>query len=170
MTVEDDRLAQITARYERAHDEVIRLCEKPYENWRWSIPANPERDTDLILTASLKDIPWLLERVRELEAEKADALRRVTAHQRLGLAAIFMAEAIGSDEVEAEQARYDRELKAETARAVIGTFGARAFDGLSMVEIGHHARTVWGVLGEDEEPFDLQAALRSVTPSEEPTT
>lgn len=37
---------------ERARDEVVRLCD-PHEHWRMSIPANPRRDSDLILMDAL---------------------------------------------------------------------------------------------------------------------
>ena len=43
----------------------------------------------------------------------------------------------------------------EAQREVIGTFGARAFDGLSVVDLCHHARTTFDLLGEDEEPYVL---------------
>lgn len=33
----------------RGHDEIHRLC-RPGENWRMTIPANPQRDSDLILS------------------------------------------------------------------------------------------------------------------------
>lgn len=41
---------------QKAWDELARLTSGvgPAANWRWSIPANPDRDSDLILAAGLK--------------------------------------------------------------------------------------------------------------------
>lgn len=47
-------LAAITARADAAFDEVIRVCSVTGQ-WRMSIPANPQRDSDLLLTAALDD-------------------------------------------------------------------------------------------------------------------
>ena len=67
-----ERLAEIRARAEAALDEVVRMCaEPPHLRWRWSIPANPQRDSDLILSGSLMDVPDLLAEVDRLAAENA---------------------------------------------------------------------------------------------------
>lgn len=41
----------LDAKVERAHAEIARLCDG--ERWRMSIPADPKRDSDLILTDAL---------------------------------------------------------------------------------------------------------------------
>lgn len=65
-------LYAIEERAERAATEVARLCDistgGPGNNWRWSIPADPKRDSDLILAASLVDVPALVAEVRRLRA------------------------------------------------------------------------------------------------------
>lgn len=54
-------LDDIRAREQAASDEIARLTTgNPGTNWRWSIPANPERDSDLILAASIADVPRIL--------------------------------------------------------------------------------------------------------------
>jgi hypothetical protein len=63
------------ARYRLACDEMDRLTAgNPGTNWRWSIPANPDRDSDLILSASAEDVPRLADAVEALTAEN-DMLR-----------------------------------------------------------------------------------------------
>lgn len=60
-------LARIRERAETAGDELDRLTEGrgPAANWRWGIPANPERDSDLLIGASQGDVPRM---ARALEA------------------------------------------------------------------------------------------------------
>ena len=53
------------ARAVRASAEVARLKAAPL-HWYWSIPADPERDSDLILGASVGDVPALIAEVRRL--------------------------------------------------------------------------------------------------------
>lgn len=63
-------LYAIRARAEAARNEIDRMTSAvggPGASWRWSIPANPERDSDLILAASLTDVPALLAEVERLE-------------------------------------------------------------------------------------------------------
>ena len=69
-------LAAIRARADAAGDELDRMTSAvggPGSSWRWSIPANPERDSDLILAASLTDVPALVAEVERLRQWKADA-------------------------------------------------------------------------------------------------
>lgn len=49
---------------EAAKNEVVRLCT-PGESWRMSIPANPERDSDLILMAALNRLSAMEDLVDE---------------------------------------------------------------------------------------------------------
>lgn len=69
MTGLDLDLDAVKARADRAGDEVDRLCEPRKTEWRMSIPANPDRDSDLIIGDSLADIPALIAEVRRLRAE-----------------------------------------------------------------------------------------------------
>jgi hypothetical protein len=72
----DPRLDEIQARLDKANAEMDRLTERnPGSAWRWSIPANPERDSDLILSASMADVPFLLAELRKAH----EALERVEA-------------------------------------------------------------------------------------------
>jgi hypothetical protein len=76
VTAPDPRLDEIQARLDAANAELDRLTEgNPGANWRWSIPANPERDSDLILSASIADIAYLLAELRKAR----EALARVEA-------------------------------------------------------------------------------------------
>jgi hypothetical protein len=61
-------LHAVLARYERARNELDRIAAAggPAYAWNWSIPANPDRDTDLILEASLTDIPELMLEIKRL--------------------------------------------------------------------------------------------------------
>lgn len=73
------------ARYKLACDEMDRLTAgNPGTNWRWSIPANPGRDTDLILSASAEDVPRLADAVEALTAE-LDVSREARRAERRGL-------------------------------------------------------------------------------------
>lgn len=91
----DDRVAQIRARAEAAHAEVHRLCEGA--RWTMQVPARPERDSDLVISAALGDIPYLLDQLAEAERNLAsvhetmqDALRSNELIREM--AAGFMAE------------------------------------------------------------------------------
>lgn len=65
-------IAAIYERYQRACGELDRITAgHPGETWRWSIPANPDRGSDLLLSASVEDVPVLLAVV---ECIKADAM------------------------------------------------------------------------------------------------
>lgn len=66
-----ERLAEVEARLQKAHREIERLTQAPGgpgAAWRWSIPAQPERDSDLILTASVGDVPALTAALRAVLA------------------------------------------------------------------------------------------------------
>ena len=70
----DPRLDEIQARLDKANAEMDRLTERnPGSAWRWSIPANPERDSDLILSASIADVAYLLAELRKAREAVADA-------------------------------------------------------------------------------------------------
>ncbi|TDD31672.1 hypothetical protein E1287_25770 [Actinomadura sp. KC06] len=54
---------------ERAHEEIAAICKDGPSRWRMSIPAQPDRDSDLILSAGLKAGGDLLAEVERLRAE-----------------------------------------------------------------------------------------------------
>lgn len=65
-------LAAARQRIERAHTEIGQVCaEGPSRRFRMHIPADPERDTDLIVTAALNDAELLAGEVEQLRAEVA---------------------------------------------------------------------------------------------------
>lgn len=75
MRLSEEELTSIQQRATGAADEVSRMCTAeggPGASWRWSIPANPERDSDLILTASIADVPVLLAEVKHLTERITD--------------------------------------------------------------------------------------------------
>jgi hypothetical protein len=55
-------LEQIQARTSAANTELDRVMANgtPCHDWLWHIPADPEKDTDLILSAALQDNTKLL--------------------------------------------------------------------------------------------------------------
>lgn len=64
-----ERLAEIRASVERANTEIGEVCaEGPIYRFRMSVPANPGRDTDLIISDALKGAEDLLAEVSRLNA------------------------------------------------------------------------------------------------------
>lgn len=60
-----ERLDEIREREAKASAEIGRLTAgNPGDFWRWSIPADEETDSDLILSASLADIAALTSAVQ----------------------------------------------------------------------------------------------------------
>lgn len=64
--------AAIRARQEKAHQMVVDLCQGR-RDWMMSIPARRDYDPDLVIDASLQDVPALLSELDRLRAER-DAL------------------------------------------------------------------------------------------------
>lgn len=62
----------IKARLDAAHAEIHRICQDPRHNFRMSIPANPERDSDLIITAALTAAEGEIDRLKAMN----DSLER----------------------------------------------------------------------------------------------
>jgi hypothetical protein len=62
----DEELEAIERRNEAASEEVDRLCNGG--DWTMRIPARPNRDSDLVIGASLADISALLAEVKRLRA------------------------------------------------------------------------------------------------------
>ncbi len=94
----NNKEAEATAE-QKAWDELARLTSGsgPAVNWKWSIPANPDRDSDLILAAGLKAV-----------ANERDALAAILAARRPPVsvdnlkAAAIEAERIITEEMSAE--------------------------------------------------------------------
>jgi hypothetical protein len=64
-----ERLADIKAKVERAHTEIGEVCvQGPHNRFRMSVPAQPGRDTDLIISDALKGAEELLAEVDRLQA------------------------------------------------------------------------------------------------------
>lgn len=68
-----ERIADIAAKVERAHTEICEVAsEGARHRFLMSIPANPARDTDLIVSEALKGAEDLLAEVDRLKAELAE--------------------------------------------------------------------------------------------------
>ena len=55
---------EIEARYKKARSLVSAICRGD-ARWRMSVPVDRENDSDMVLTASLDDIPKLIEKLAE---------------------------------------------------------------------------------------------------------
>lgn len=70
MTVTPEQLAEIKARNESANKMVSALCTPRglfgHREWMMSIPAQPDHDPDLVISASLHDVPALIAEVERL--------------------------------------------------------------------------------------------------------
>ena len=86
----DEKVA-IRARAARAEEELDRLRESRIQ-WRWSIPANPERDSDLIIGASQADVPTLLAALESLEEARITAEAKIAEAWDEGLEASINAD------------------------------------------------------------------------------
>src|SRR6266487_61478 len=62
-------LDEVQARADAAHKEVSEIALHGANRWRMSIPAEPSRDSDLIIAGSLQDVPALIRALREAYAE-----------------------------------------------------------------------------------------------------
>jgi hypothetical protein len=73
---------RIRERNARAQQHVIDLCDpaKPSVRWTMRIPAEPDRDSDLVIMAALKDV----EDLAAVGEAAQEALRRFHAAGRLG--------------------------------------------------------------------------------------
>ena len=102
-------LAACRADIERAHTEVGDIAhDGAHRRWRMSIPARPERDSDLIIAAGLARGESLADEVEQLRAEQgalkaaiyhlaAEAHRRKWVHEDTNLAAFGELHRIGND-------------------------------------------------------------------------
>lgn len=84
MTLTNEQLTEIEKRAERAHAELGDVCADGVVNrWRMSIPANPQRDSDLIISAGLDDVETLLTEVKRLRRERTRVLTELTNHRKI---------------------------------------------------------------------------------------
>lgn len=67
----EHELKVIELRLERAKDCVRRLCSPKYEaghlDWVMHIPARPDLDPDLIISATLEDVSKLIRYIKEYD-------------------------------------------------------------------------------------------------------
>lgn len=64
-----EEFAEIKRRNDRACAEIADIAREGRTRWRMSIPARPDRDSDLIISAALKDTLTLGAEVDRLQAE-----------------------------------------------------------------------------------------------------
>lgn len=66
-------LGVVLQRFTRARAELSRLCREIWAGnrraWHWEIPANPERDSDILIGDALGDIPRLVAELGELRLQ-----------------------------------------------------------------------------------------------------
>ncbi len=80
-------MVAIRARYKRACEELDRMTTAlggPGTAWRWSIPVNPERDSDLLLADSLADVGDLLDALDRVKAASEGVDMLVAQAERRG--------------------------------------------------------------------------------------
>lgn len=66
------------AAIDRAMDELDAITtEGPFKRWRWSIPARPDHDSDLIIADGLKTAMELAAQAAEVVAERDATIARV---------------------------------------------------------------------------------------------
>jgi hypothetical protein len=75
-----DMVAQIAARNEAAHAELVALCEG--KRWTMQVPARETLDSDLIIGASLADVPYLLSELAAAHRERDDRAEVIAAMDR----------------------------------------------------------------------------------------
>jgi hypothetical protein len=64
-----EELNAMQDRAKRAHDHVCDIASGK-SRWKMTIPANEETDSDLLLAASVTDVPLLVAEVEKLKAER----------------------------------------------------------------------------------------------------
>lgn len=79
--IDAQELEDMKARADRAHQHVCEIASGD-SRWKMSIPANEETDSDLLLAASVTDVPLLVAEVEGLRSEVARAWDQV--RQRVG--------------------------------------------------------------------------------------
>lgn len=61
----DTSAEAIRQRHELARKALSDLCKDPQRNFRMTIPVQDD-DTDILISESLRDIPLMLEKLKEL--------------------------------------------------------------------------------------------------------
>lgn len=81
-----ERVKQIEERAQKAREMISALClprgSAGHREWIMSIPARPDYDPDIVISDSLKDIPWLLSRMKEGEELRRE-IERLHQAERL---------------------------------------------------------------------------------------
>ena len=132
-----EQLAEAGQLIERAHKEIADLCKLGPSRWRMSIPAQPDRDSDLILSAALKAGEEALAEAERLRAERARAVAALgdigrtaeaaTGDLEDGINAELLAAHTTNEQIGAELAKVRAEV--EQWRAIFGESALR--DGLA---------------------------------------
>ncbi len=68
----ETRIKEISEANSKARDTLKHLCHEKWDGrdgWHWEIPANPEKDTDLIIGKSLNHVSGLCDAIMSLQAE-----------------------------------------------------------------------------------------------------
>jgi hypothetical protein len=76
-------LNAVKARVDKAHAHIGDLCTGR-SRWKMTIPVNPERDSDLILTEALVDAERLMAEVNQLRAQRDKVLAILAANTPSG--------------------------------------------------------------------------------------
>lgn len=117
-------IAEAKTRYDAATAELDRMTSAPGgpgASWRWSIPARPDHDSDLILDASISDVPRLTAALVQ-EKARADAAEAETERVKVLWDDDSKKTFIRATKAEA------RADAAEEDLAGYGTFGALAYE------------------------------------------
>jgi hypothetical protein len=76
-----DRLLEIAEREKKAHRMIQSLCTprgfEGHRDWIMSIPARLDDDPDLVIAASLGDIPYLLSLVKAQQEKIAELQKEI---------------------------------------------------------------------------------------------
>lgn len=67
----ETRIKEISEANSKARDTLKHLCHEKWDGrdgWHWEIPANPEKDTDLIIGKSLNHVSGLCDAIMSLQA------------------------------------------------------------------------------------------------------
>ena len=78
-----DDLTTIKQRIDKAHTEICEIAEQGVSRrWRMHIPADPDQDSDLLISRALKDAEELAAEVERLRKER-DSLKAATDRSKV---------------------------------------------------------------------------------------
>lgn len=106
---DDVDVAAILARYERACNELDRMTTAPGgpgASWRWSIPVNPERDSDVLLADSLADLPKVLAELERAQAASEGVDMLIAQAERRGAVKALRSQADAFQKLDGDTADY----------------------------------------------------------------